>query len=348
MRCVSSYGIMEGACVDAMLDNVKKDLELGDGVHFIFQGGEPTLAGLDFFRDFIARASLWKGIRVSYALQTNGILLDAEWCELLKRHNFLVGVSFDILPECHDGARVGADGKGTCTRVLEGIALLRKYGVEFNILCTLTENVARHPQAVWNQIRKLGFDYVQFTPCLGPLEGGKSPYSITPERFSSFYIQLFGYWYTDFKRGVRCSIKFFDDIVNLMILGKPTACGMCGSCQLQLVVEADGSVYPCDFYCLDEYRMGNITVDSVSSLLQSLGAKSFLERNSTLPTFCQDCRYHRFCGGGCRRMRYQVYCDELTSFCGYQRFLDEHGESLSLLAAQAKRAYFSKIKGGPQ
>ncbi|MBE6588607.1 MAG: SPASM domain-containing protein [Ruminococcaceae bacterium] len=342
LRSIPSYGMMSEQCMDAMLKNVFSELEAGDGVHFIFQGGEPTLRGLDFFRAFVARVSLWHGIRVSYALQTNGILLNEEWCDFLKEHRFLVGVSFDLLSDAHDSARVRADGSGTSSRVLACIALLKKKGVDFNVLCTLTQEVARHPQTVWKQICKLGLSYVQFTPCMAELDGGDSHYSLTPERFSSFYIQLFGLWYAAFQRGERCSVKLFDDVVNLMLLGKPTACGMNGDCQLQLVVEADGSVYPCDFYCLDEYKMGNITKDGVRALLGSSAAKTFLERAHTLPTLCEHCRYRRFCGGGCRRMRREIFCADGGTLCGYQRFLDACGGQLSSLAAEIRRVYFSK------
>ena len=106
-RNTPSYGLMGDATAEAILKMIQQDLEPGDGIHFAFQGGEPTLAGLPFFRNFVSRVSQWKGIRVSYALQTNGLLLDDQWCRFLKEHRFLVGLSLDLLPEAHDAVKIG-------------------------------------------------------------------------------------------------------------------------------------------------------------------------------------------------------------------------------------------------
>ena len=129
-------------------------------------------------------------IRLQYTLQTNGQHLDEEWCAFLKKHNFLVGISYDLLPEYHDAARVDIAGKGTARRVETAIANLQKAGVSFNVLCTLTNPVARHPRQVWKRLAELGIEYVQFTPCLAPL-AGESLYTLTPRRFAAFYNGLF-------------------------------------------------------------------------------------------------------------------------------------------------------------
>ena len=116
--------------------------------------------------------------------------MDEEWCAFLKKHNFLVGISYDLLPEYHDAARVDIAGKGTARRVETAIANLQKAGVSFNVLCTLTNPVARHPRQVWKRLAELGIEYVQFTPCLAPL-AGESLYTLTPRRFAAFYNGLF-------------------------------------------------------------------------------------------------------------------------------------------------------------
>jgi len=337
-RAVCSFGMMSDETTDLMLYSIKSELDAGDAVAFAFQGGEPTLAGLSFFRQFVEKTATWKDIRVSYALQTNGLSLDGEWCAFLKEHRFLVGLSLDLLQDSHDATRVDAKGNGTYRRVCDTMALLKKHGVDFNVLCTLTNDVARHPKQVWNQLVSLGIDYVQFTPCLGELdEHAVSPYALTPERFASFYTQLFGLWYADFQKGRGRSIKLFDDIVNQMVLGRPTGCGMNGVCQAQLVIEADGSAYPCDFYCLDEYRMGNITSEHVSELLASEGAKAFLARAHQMPRLCGDCRYARFCGGNCKRMQKEICCVGDDHSCGYRAFLDACGGTLAQLAERVRR-----------
>ena len=343
-REIHSHGIMTADTAEAILRNLSAELKPGDRVHFAFQGGEPTLAGLPFFRDFVNRVSQWKEIGVSWALQTNGILLDNAWCTFLKEHRFLVGLSLDLLPEAHDRTRVDPAGKGSYRQVTDRLSLLKRHGVAVNVLCTLTAAVARHPQQVWNQLGKLGVDYVQFTPCLRALDGGSSPYALTPRLFASFYTQLFRLWYADFQQGIRRSVKLFDDVVNQLLLGRPTGCGMNGVCQPQLVIEADGSAYPCDFFCLDQYKLGNLTTQTLSQLLQAPALMAFLQRPHEKPQPCTACRYHVFCGGNCKRMQREICCIEEDGFCGYRSFLEQWGETLLQLAEQIRQLH-SKYGG---
>ncbi len=344
MRSIRSYGLMKADTAEKILSNIKADLSVGDRVNFVFQGGEPTLAGLDFYRHFTDAASSLEGINVSYALQTNGILLDDGWCELLKKHGFLVGLSLDILPEAHDLARPDEKGDGTYKRVIRAAELLKSRGVDFNVLCTLTNHIARHPEKVWNRIKKSGIGYVQFTPCLGELDGTPSEYALTPERFADFYTRLFGYWHDEYRKGNYISIKLFDDIVNLMIMGRPTSCGMNGACTPQLVIEADGSAYPCDFYCIDGYKLGSLAESTVSELLCSDGAKAFQIRAVERPRLCEKCDYIKFCGGNCPRMRSAICCVGSADYCGYRDFLDRCGTSLAELARESAR----RMNGHPK
>ena len=337
MRTVPSFGVMTEGTADAILARLGQELTAGDTLAVTFQGGEPTLAGLLFFQSFTKKASALSGVRITYALQTNGTMLDEEWCAFLKEHGFLVGLSLDLLPKAHDATRTDAAGKGTYRRVCDSMRLLKKHGVDFNVLCTLTGEVARHPGQVWRSLVELDVTYVQFTPCLGELEGSPSPYALTPERFASFYKQLFALWYADFKAGRKRSVKLFDDVVNQLILGIPTGCGMDGRCRPQLVVEADGTAYPCDFYCLDEYRLGNAADTPVSELLSSPGAEAFLSRPRTRPAACANCPYTRFCGGNCPRMEREITVPSHSTYCGYRDFLDTCGTALASLAEEIKR-----------
>ena len=325
---------MSEETADMILNRIEMDLDSGDRIQFIFQGGEPTLAGLPFFRGFIGKVKKWnKDIEVSYALQTNGLFIGKDWCEFLKENNFLVGVSLDILSDCHDEVRIDAEGKGTYKRVINTISLFDKYGVEYNVLCTLTNSVARYPQKVWNRIIQLGIKYVQFTPCLGELNlESTSPYALTPKRFTSFYTAIFNLWYDSYKNGRVISIKLFDDILNLMVLGRPTLCGMNGTCQPQLVVEADGSVYPCDFYCLDEYKLGNLKENGVFELLSGDTVQKFADRPHKRPELCNSCQYLAFCGGNCKRMQKEICCTDNDNYCGYRDFLDNCGAELNKIA----------------
>ncbi len=334
MRKDYSFGIMDERTMSLLLKNIYASLMPGDRVNFAFQGGEPTLAGLDYFNRFFEIVSKWESITLSYALQTNGLLIDDEWCGFLKKHKFLVGVSFDILPSSHNEARVDKNNVGTYDRVLKAIELLNKYDVDYNILCTLTNSIARHPQSVWKELVRLDIKYTQFTPCLGELSAEDSVYALTPKRFCDFYTQLFMLWHKDYSEGKYRSIKLFDDIVNQIILGYPTMCGNDGKCRPQFVVEADGSVYPCDFYCLDRYRLGNLTVQTAEEVLLSENTKIFLESNNKKEDLCKECQYLGFCGGNCKRMRKEICIAKNKSFCGYRQFLDNCGEALALIARE--------------
>lgn len=321
LRQVKSYGIMPQQSVHNMLDKIHAQLEPGDKITFAFQGGEPTLAGLPWFLDFTDTVKRWeKKIEVSYALQTNATLLDDAWCAFLAENHFLVGVSWDILPDCHDGVRVDPAGQGTNRLVRQAMKHLSEHRVSYNVLCTLTRQAARHPQKIWKLLEAEGIAYVQFTPCLDALDQpGKNPFALTPQRFASFYSQLFPLWLAGFRQGRYRSVKLFDDLVNLAAFGVPTACGINGRCQPQLVVEADGSVYPCDFYCLEEYRLGSILEDDLEVLYQR-SVTSPTKQFAPLPAQCNACTYRAFCGGGCKRMRREVFWG--SSFCGYRQFLD--------------------------
>ena len=343
MREVPSFGIMSRKTLEGILSNIRQELNPGDHITFAFQGGEPTLAGLEYFRDFTRITDEWKDVTVNLALQTNGILLDDRWAEYLRAHRYLVGISYDILPKDHDACRVDSGGEGTGNRVLQAIRLLERHRVDYNVLCTLTSQIARHPALVWKQILSLDLKYVQFTPCLDELDSpGTSVYALTPQRFARFYNQLFPMWLEAYRRGEYRSIKFFDDVVNLIHYGVPTACGMNGTCQPQIVVEADGSTYPCDFYCLDQWRLGNLGEEPLRKILASPQYVAVREREHIRPRLCGTCPYLRFCGGNCKRMQAQICCSGEDTFCGYRAFLDENRNALTQIAME-QRAYAEQV-----
>ena len=343
LREVRSFGIMTDETMQNVLRSLERSLSPGDQITVISQGGEPMLAGLDFFRRFAARTDGWDpGISVSFALQTNGMLLDHDWCAFLKERRVLVGLSYDMLEDLHDGARVDASSRGTNRRVLESMRLLQKTGVEFNILCTLTNPIARHPEKVWRRMEQLNVRFVQFTPCLDALETpGESQYALTPKRFAGFYNTLFPLWLAAYQKGQYRSVKLFDDVIHRLAFGSCNMCGLDGQCRAQLVVEADGSVYPCDFYCLDEYRLGNLCEKTIPELLAAPQAETFLQRPRESPALCARCEFRRFCGGFCKRMQREVCCTGDGGFCGYREFLMQNLPALQQLA-QLERRYQRK------
>lgn len=331
-RNVSSYGRMSSETAHTLIDRAFAASPSGT-VSFAFQGGEPTVAGLDFFRDFTAYAQEHcpKGVTLSYSLQTNGILLDDEWCAFLKEYGFLVGLSMDGHKKEHDLCRVDANGGGTFVQVMQTVTRLRAHKVDFNILTVLTKNLARHPQQLYSFYKKHDFKFVQIIPCLDPLDGEGGDYSLTPELYASFLKTFFRIWLEEFRKGNYISVRLFDNLVRMAAGQAPEQCGMLGQCQCQFVAEADGSMYPCDFYVLDDYRMGNLTADDFAAMVQSEGIRKFLDDSeSTKDDRCKDCWVRPICGGGCRRYRSFYFSKE--GYCPYADFLSECARDIRWLA----------------
>ena len=318
---------------ERVIDNLFSELERGDTLSIAFQGGEPTMAGLPWLEHFVSYVkSKEPAITLNFALQTNGVLLDDAWCRFLKQHNFLVGLSWDGPPAIHNKNRVDVQGQGTFSTILNARKQLLNHGVEHNILCVLTNETARHPQQIWKFIEDQKIDYIQFIPCLDDLDSHGQNWALTPKRFCRFYTALFDLWHAAVQSGKYVSVKLFDDIANLFLYRRVTACGLTGHCNMQCVIEADGSVYPCDFYVLDEYRLGNLCSDSLSELFQNYSRSKFEEMFPQLPAQCMQCNYKSACGGGCKRMRNNMYID--GSFCAYRELLDN---ILELLCRDAQR-----------
>jgi len=214
----------------------------------------------------------------------------------------LVGLSLDGCADLHDRNRVDATGCGSYQRALEAFALLKKAGVETNLLCVLTAQVAKKPKRVYESLKSLGVP-IQFIPCLDPLEArrGSMPWSLTPDYYGGFLCTLFDLWYADLERGNYVSIRFFDDLLRRLLGLPPSSCAMAGSCGHYLVVEGDGTLYPCDFYVLDEWYLGNIRDVPVEDAMTSEAAGRFLKEGTKRPPECASCRHFALCRGGCKR-----------------------------------------------
>lgn len=337
-REVVSYGIMDNEKADIILTNIFCDLQRGDHVTFAFQGGEPTMAGLPYYEHFTSYVdSIKNGVTVSYALQTNATLLTDEWCPLLKKYNFLLGISLDGMETTHNQCRIDSQGKGTYKKVLDSIKLLKKNKIEFNILMTLTKNMSRHPNQIWNFIVENDLRYVQFTPCLAPFgDSINDQYAITPSKFADFYIQIFKKWKTELYNGNYYSIKLFDDLVNLLAYSQSNACGLTGNCSPQVVVEADGSVFPCDFYTVDKWCAGNLCANTLAGIMASPVYSQFLSRPRDR-SLCPSCRYYRMCNGSCERMHSQICFHEGEKECGFSKFLDDTVQDIALIAQNERQ-----------
>jgi uncharacterized protein len=270
---------------------------------FAFQGGEPTLAGLPFFRQLVKFQRQYGrgGQSVSNTMQTNAMLLDGDWCELFRDSNWLLGVSLDGPEEIHDLYRYNKEGHGTWKRVMQSVELLRKNKVEFNILCVLSQANVGKARELYRFYRSLGVDNVQYIPLAEfDAAGNPLPFTITAEQYGRFLVETFDLWWPE-RRKMR--VRFFDNIAEALAGHKPGTCTMHETCDSYVVVEYNGDVYPCDFFVEGSWKLGNITLDSWPEIARRTRRYSFASKKTLAHAECQACEYQSICHGGCPKFR---------------------------------------------
>ena len=199
-----------------------------------------------------------------------------------------------------------------------GVRLLRETGVDVNVLSVLTSQMAAHPQRVFSFIKREGITHIQFIPCLPGLDDEHDAFSLAPREFSSFYRRLFDLWWRELGAGNYVSIWLFENIMQMALGQFPSQCGMLGRCAPQFVVEGDGSVYPCDFYALDEHRVGDIRNDDLEAMATCEAMHAFLREPRRACSQCADCPFEGMCHRNCKRLNIAYY-DE--GYCGLREFL---------------------------
>lgn len=299
----------------------------GSQVELMWQGGEPTLMGLDFFGKAVTLAQRYKraGATVHHGLQTNGIALDVKWCRFLKEHDFLVGLSLDGPGDCHDAYRVDKSGAGTVEKVEHAWKLLKEHGVETNILCTVHRANSHRALEVYRYFRdRLGARYLQFIPVVEHQgEGRVSERSVEPESWGSFLNSIFDEWVV---RDVgEVFVQIFDSALAAWV-GAPR--GMCvfeENCGNALALEHNGDLYSCDHFVEPRYLLGNVQEEALLSLARSEAQREFgRAKSATLPQYCRECEVRFACNGECPRNRFAVTPDGeggLNYLCaGYRAF----------------------------
>ena len=315
---------------DEVLEKLVKDyMRLGFGVSgFAWQGGEPTLMGVDFFQRAVELQKKYGrgGQEVSNTLQTNGILLDDKWCRFFHDNKFLLGISIDGPREFHDYHRLDHSGAGTFDKVMRGIQTCKEYKVEFSALILLNNKSVEHPDELFDFLIENDMTYLQFIPCVetDPASGEIADFSITPQQYGEFLCRIFDRWY-DYGTE-KLNIRDFDSIVTYYVLGKHTICTYSKQCAGFLVVEHSGDCFCCEFFVEPKWRLGNILETPIEKLVASGKKRTFARTKQNLSNKCLICKYLDICRGGCmkdrlrlndsRRSRESYFCE------GYKQFFD--------------------------
>ena len=315
----------------------------GPTVPFIWHGGEPTLAGLDFYRRVVELQGdyLPDGWNCLNNLQTNGTLLDEEWCSFLADEGFEVGLSVDGTSWLHDSVRKDRQGRGTYAEAVASVRRLQAHGVQSDLLCTVTADVAKEPVSVYRALRDLGTGWFQFIPIIrrGP-DGQVTEDSVGPEAYGRFLTAVFDQWaHHDIG---RLNVQMIAETSLVWAGGEPSVCWMAPTCGRVLVVEHDGGVYSCDHFVTPEHRIGNLETSDLGSLVDSPIQRKFgAAKQERLPAQCRSCRWLAVCNGGCPKDRFASTDDGepgLNYLCsGLQRFF-AHAEKPLQYAIQRLRS----------
>lgn len=296
-------------------------------IRFVWQGGEPTLLGIDFFRRVIRLQDAVSGHKkIQNSLQTNGTLLTDEWCAFLKKHNFLVGISIDGPEEIHNRYRVDHNGRPTFHKVLRGLKLLQKHGVEYNVMACVTRETAYQPLDVYHFFKDEGVKFIQFFSIVerlpdsqarqcglrlaGPASLDKqaednqvTDWSVEPEKFGDFLIGVFDEWVRNDVG--ETFVMNFEWALNAWIGNPSPVCLFAKQCGSSIILEHNGDMYACDHCVYPQYKMGNIQSDDpLKAVEKSLLSGFGVNKETALPRSCRECEVLAACQGGCPKHRF--------------------------------------------
>jgi uncharacterized protein len=328
-----------------VLENmIKQALEQGSyNISFGWQGGEPTLMGLPFFKKVVEyQLKYGSGKTIGNGLQTNGILLTPEWARFLSKYRFLVGLSLDGPEHIHDYYRVTKNGKGTWKKVHEKAKMLLDMGVDTNALVVVNDYSVEFPEEIYAYHKDLGLKYMQFIPCVendNSIQNKIAPFSVSAVKYGEFLNKIFNLWYADIKDGVEgTSVRYFDSVFYKYVGLEAPDCTLAESCGTYLVVEYNGDVYSCDFFVENDWKLGNISSGKLSEMLNSEKQDTFGKLKADLPTECITCKWLKKCRGGCTKDRVRnLETPDSNYFCeSYKIFFEHADEKLSALAEQWK------------
>jgi len=308
---------------------------------FGWQGGEPTLMGLDFFKRVTELQMKYgrRGAVVANGLQTNATLIDDDFARHLGEYRFLVGASLDGPEEIHNHYRKHADGRGSYAEVMQGIEAMKRHDVEFNTLTLVTSHSAGRAREIYRYLRDMGFLYHQYIPCVEFDERGEAlPFTISGSAWGDFMCEIFDQWQ---ERDIHTvSIRLFDSILAYMVDGAYNVCHMQQNCCQYFVVEYNGDIYPCDFFVEPDLKLGNVSADGWEDVARSGVYLDFGARKRRWDPACSDCPWRRYCAGDCPKHRIRGDLDEtaLSWLCqGWRRFYAHAIPRLEELADEIRR-----------
>jgi uncharacterized protein len=305
-------------------------------IFFAWHGGEPTVLGLDYFRRIVElqRRHQPLGRHIRNGIQTNGTLLDEQWCRFLAQEGFYVGLSLDGPQALHDQYRVAKGGKTTHKQVLHAFRLLQRHRVSCDILCVVHRHNVRHPTAVYRFFRDLGADYMQFLPLVArSTDGGVSDETVPADAYGAFLCTVFNEW---IRHDVgRVGVQNFDEAIRPFLGMEHALCVLREACGDVVVIEHNGDLYSCDHFVDPAHRIGNIRDRTLADMLESPAQREFGNRKrDTLPRYCRECEMLAWCNGGCPKDRFiqtpggeqglNYLCAGMKQFFEYSRpYLEE-------------------------
>lgn len=314
------------------------DAQIHSAVRFFWTGGEPLLCGLDFYKDALEmQQKMGAGRSITNAIQTNGVLLDDEWCRFLKENEFQLNVTLDGPRHCHDHYRLKPDGTGSFDDTMKGISLLRKYNIPFQIKATINDYNVQFPLELYRFYKDNGFRHVQFIPHISLTDNRLSEWSVQAYPYGNFLCSIFDEW---IRNDVgQMFISIFENTLKVFCRKDTLNCMYAPTCGHAAMADSNGDIYTCNYFYRPEYKLGNINDQTITGMMYGRKQLRFgQQKRNTLSVQCKRCSYLRLCNGGCLKDRigssvtgekhHNILCG------GYQKFFSHASPAMIFMAEE--------------
>jgi uncharacterized protein len=334
--------IMDDGTLKAMIAGYMQSA--GRGASFGWQGGEPLLAGIDFFNRVVAYQERFglSAQLVSNNLQTNGLLLDDEWAAFFRHYNFFIGVSLDGPEEDHNHYRRSVHGENGFLRTMQGIQFLKDHEVDFSVLSVVNAVTAKKPRELYAFFINNGLNRLQFIPCveINRDTGAAEVYSVTVDDYRDFLCTLFDVWYNN--GHPVASVRLFENILAIYVGREPELCAFKSRCGSYVVIEYNGDVYPCDFFVEEQWLLGNLRETSISDMMKKRKRREFNSRKREQTSGCTACEWNFLCHFGCQHYRSSAGANYLCA--AYREFFRYTGQRFHALANNFSTDYSQEAR----